>query len=348
MLKRLFYSVLGLLAFLSFTTDSFAHEAYVLSREDFQNGLKVNTQHPFTPLIDPSHWQLFLTISIIVAISYIIVVLFSTTGLSRKLDKVIRKLAFFGPLTIRIVISASFLFSAMGNEVLGPELSLKMIPGGEIIRILLFILSATILTGFLVELSAVVAFLIFIYITFTFGPYMATYLNYLGEIIVLMLFGSRFLSLDKVLFGKNLWLKGLEKFKGMEIPIVRIMYGLALIYAGLSIKFFHQNITVEVYNQYHLKRFFHETAQFIAAGAGLSEIMIGVFIMFGFVMRFTIIISLVFITLSLLYFRELVWPHLMLYGISISLIINSADKFTIDRYFIPWLGKMLRKIKTSV
>lgn len=347
MIKKLFYSFLGFIVFLSLAPYSFAHEAYVLSREDFQRGLKINTQNPFAPLTDSSHWQIFLTISIIVAISYSIVVLFSTTKLSQKLDKAVRKLAFFGPLTIRIVISASFLFSAMGNEILGPELSLKMIPGGEIIRILLFILSATILSGFLVELSAVVAFLIFIYITLTFGAYMATYLNYLGEIVVLMFFGSRFLSLDKVFFGKNLWLKSLEKFKGLEIPIVRIMYGLALIYAGLSIKFLHQNITVDVYNQYHLKRFFHETAQFIAAGAGLSEIMIGAFIILGFVMRFTIIISLVFITLSLLYFRELVWPHLMLYGISISLIINSADKFTIDRYFTTWVRKTLQKIKKS-
>ena len=344
-MKKFIFSIFSFLFLFLFQTNSFAHEAYVLTRDQFQAGLKINSQDPFAPLIDPSHWQLFLTISVIVALSYFFVVLWSTTKISQKLDKLVRKLALFGPLTIRIAISASFFFSAMGNEILGPELSLKMVPGGEIIRILLFIISAMVLSGFLVELAALISFAIFIYITFTFGPYMATYLNYLGEIVVLLLFGSRILSLDNLFFGKKLWIKGVEKFKDLEIPIVRILYGLALIYAGYTIKFQHQILTVEVYNQYHLKQFFQETAQFIAAGAGLAEIMIGVFIVLGLVMRFTVIISLVFITLSLLYFRELVWPHLMLYGISLSLIANSADKFTIDRYFVPFVGRTLAKIK---
>lgn len=337
--------VLGLIfIYLLFPFPAFAHEAYVLPREEFQAGIKINSTNPFGPLVDTSHLQLFLIISVCVALTYFFTVLWSTTSLSQKLDKLIRNLAVLGPLIIRVVISASFFFSALGNVILGPELSLEGIAGGGVIRILLFIISGMIISGFLVEIAAFISLLIFLYITFYFGPYMATYLNYFGEILVLLIFGSRFLSVDRILFGKKLWLKGAEKYKYLEIPIVRVLYGLALIYAGYSIKFQHQILTVEVYNQYHLKQFFHETAQFIAAGAGLSEIMIGAFIVFGFVMRLTVIISLIFITLSLLYFREMVWPHLMLYGISLSLIINSADKFTVDRYFVPWVGKTLKKI----
>lgn len=330
--------------FLFLPSKALAHEAYVLPRDEFQAGLKINSTNPFGPLIDPSHLQLFLIISIFVALSYILVVLWSTTDLSQKLDAFIRKLAVFGPLIIRIAISTTFFYSALTNVILGPELSLTQVPGGSIIRIILYLLSFMIISGFFVELAAVISFIIFVYITFIFGPYMATYLNYFGEILVLIFFGSRFLSIDRLLFGKKLWIKVAEKYKNLEIPIVRIFYGLALIYAGYTIKFQHQILTVEVYNQYHLKQFFHETAQFIAAGAGLSEIMIGVFIVLGLVMRWTVIISLIFITLSLLYFREMVWPHLMLYGISLSLIVNSADKFTLDRYLIPFAKKTLKRV----
>ncbi|MDE1871819.1 MAG: hypothetical protein KGI06_06300, partial [Candidatus Micrarchaeota archaeon] len=38
------------------------------------------------------------------------------------------------------------------------------------------------------------------------------------------------------------------------------------------------------------------------------------------------------ITLSLLFFREAVWPHLMLYGISLSLLINGPGPLSIDEW----------------
>ncbi len=46
-------------------------------------------------------------------------------------------------------------------------------------------------------------------------------------------------------------------------------------------------------------------------------------------MRLTILISLFYITLSLLFFRERVWPHLLLYGISFNLLVQ-PETFTID------------------
>ncbi|MGH7245319.1 MAG: hypothetical protein ACREGI_00105, partial [Candidatus Levyibacteriota bacterium] len=76
----------------------------------------------------------------------------------------------------------------------------------------------------------------------------------------------------------------------------------------------------------------------------LSEISIGLFILLGFAMRFTVLISLFFITLSLLYFHELIWPHIMLYGISFSLLINSGDVFTIDHYVPFWIQRIWKKI----
>ncbi|HET9946913.1 MAG TPA: DoxX family membrane protein, partial [Patescibacteria group bacterium] len=199
-------------------------------------------------------------------------------------------------------------------------------------RFILFALSLMIFFGIFVETAGLIGLLIFMYITNFFGIYMLTYLNYLGELIVLLLFGSRVVSFDRVLFGKKAWFTHIENLRSFEIPVVRILYGLALIYAGWSIKFQHQLLSVEVYNEYHLHDFFHASAQFIASGAGLSEIVIGLFIVLGFAQRLTVLISLFFITLSLLYFKEMLWPHLMLYGISFSLIINSADMLTIDRY----------------
>lgn len=342
-MKKIFAILLG---FLYFFVPQFAsaHEAYVLTHQEFQKGLYMNTVNPFAPLLDASHFQLSAFITFSVVVSYIFVILWSTNPIAGVLDRSIKKAKFFGLLIIRLAISLSFFYAAIGNSFLGPELSLTQIPGGEIIRILLFVISLAILLGFFVEVSAFTGLGIFFYLTQYHGIYMFTYLNYFGELFVLFFFGSRFFSIDRILFGKKAWLKYIEKFREYETPIVRILYGLALMYAGFSIKFQHQQISIWVYDQYHLNDFFHANASFIAAGAGLSEILIGLFIVIGFTMRFTILISLFFITISLLYFHELIWPHLMLYGISFSLLINSADKITSDHYMIPWTSRVLKKI----
>lgn len=334
-------SVIG---FLFFTPLAFAHEAYVLTQQQFQAGLKVNSTHPFAALTDPSHLPIFITITFWVVLTYLLIILWSATPWAAKADTVIKKANLIGPLIIRLAISASFFYGAQINCILGPELPLTNIPGGEIIRFFEFVIAFMVLLGTFTEIAGLIGLLIFLYVTRFFGLYMLTYLNYLGELLVLFLFGSRFASCDRYFFGKKLWFQKLEKLKKFETPIIRILYGLALIYAGYTIKFQHQILSIEVYNQDHLKNFFHATADFIAAGAGLSEITIGLFIVLGFAMRLTILISLVFITLSILYFREMLWPHFMLYGISFSLLINSADMYTIDRYLPRLTRFVLKKI----
>lgn len=320
-----------------------AHEAYVLTASEFKAGLESYTRYPFAPLFDAAHIKTFLLTALAVIFSYILVFIWSASRLSQALDGIIKKAKIAGPLIIRLAISASFLYAAMSNSVLGPELPLSMVPYGMVVRFLLFLTGLMVLFGVLVELAAFIALIVFIFVTFTFGVYMVTYANYFGEIIVLLLFGSRYLSFDGWIFGKKLLVEKLERFKWLETPIVRVLYGVALIYAGYTIKFVHQGLTVNVYNEYHLVNFFHAAASYIAAGAGVAEISIGLFIILGFAMRWTVLISLVFITLSILYFRELLWPHFMLYGISLSLLINSGDRLTLDSKIVPWLRGLLRK-----
>lgn len=342
-MRKIFSFLILATSYLLLATNAYAHEAYVLTPQEFQAGLLVNSTNPFNQLSDPKHLPLFLTISLFVGLSFILIILWSTTNWSQILDNIVRKAKVIGPLIIRLAISASFFFAAQINSILGPELPLDHIPYGYVLRLALFAISIMVLFGFLTELAALIGLFAFLYISYFNGLYMITYANYFGELLVLLLFGSRFLSFDSLLFGKNHWDQKFQKFRDLEVPIVRVLYGVALIFAGYTIKFQHQQLSIDVYNQYHLINFFHSSAGFIAAGAGLSEILIGLFILVGFAMRWTILISLAFITLSILYFREMLWPHLMLYGISFSLLINSGDKFTIDHYLVPWLRKLLFK-----
>jgi uncharacterized membrane protein YphA (DoxX/SURF4 family) len=325
-----------------------AHEAYVLTAKQFVAGLATTTLNPFSPLVDPTHLQIFLVTAACVLISYILVFLWSATKPAEIFDRVVRRANIFGPLIIRLAISSSFIYAAMSNAILGPELSLHALALGGVVRFLLFLCGTMIFFGILTEVAALIALVLFVYSSLTFGVYMLTYANYFGEIIVLLLFGSRHWSFDKLFFGTKLLFDKLRKVDWLETPIVRILYGVALMYAGYTIKFTHQILTIEVYNEYHLVDFFHASAAYIAAGAGLAELMIGLFIILGFNLRWTLIISLIFITLSIFYFRELLWPHLMLYGISFSLLINSGDRWTLDARIVPWFRKVLKRRPIAV
>ncbi|MBU6142253.1 DoxX family membrane protein [Patescibacteria group bacterium] len=320
-----------------------AHEAYVLTSNAFHAGLQVYSTDPFAGLLAGAHLKYFLIITGLVILSYLVILMLTTTKAYDWMEKGLYKIGLVGPLIIRLAISASFFYAAQSNVIFGPELGLSPLAGSQIIRFTLFLISLMILLGVFTELAAAVGLLIFAYVTAHYGWYMLTYANYFGELIVLFLFGSRFISIDRWTRGKERWLPVLEKYKWLEIPIVRILYGIALVYAGVSIKFLHQQLTIDVYNQYHLVNFFHASAAFIAAGAGLAEILIGSFILLGFMMRWTVLISLVFITISILYFRELLWPHLMLYGISLSLLINARDPWTVDHYAIPWADRIMER-----
>jgi uncharacterized membrane protein YphA (DoxX/SURF4 family) len=160
----------------------------------------------------------------------------------------------------------------------------------------------------------------------------------LGEIIVLILFGAREpWSAYRWLFGK---LARLPIIKQYESDIVRVFYGLALMYAAINVKFLHPILTISVIVQYNLTRFhllFPHDPLFVVLGAALAEVAIGLFIMLGFQLRLTILVTLFYITLSLIFFRESVWPHLVLYGISLNLLIT-PQKLSLDN----WLAKKIK------
>ena len=46
--------------------------------------------------------------------------------------------------------------------------------------------------------------------------------------------------------------------------------------------------------------------------------------------RFTALVFLTFLALSLSYFGEAVWPHMILIGINIVILLHGYDEFTIE------------------
>lgn len=308
-----------------------AHEAYVLPGDYFWKNLDGPASfRALNALRDQHNVLIFSEIAGAVFLLLVLNFFFRRSAPGRRFHEWLERPAFMGPIVIRLAIGAAFFYSALSWSFLGPELPLQTFPWAGLMRISLFAASGMILAGFLTELAALFALILFTFGFFFFGAYLMTYLNYLGELVVLLLFGMRRWSFDVWMFGP---LGRLRRWERYAPVMVRVSYGVALVFAAITVKFLHPDLTVSVVSNWHLAQFhwlFPSDPLLITLGGGLAELVIGLLIIFGFEMRLTVFISLIYITLSLLYFRESVWPHFLLYGISINLLIQ-PETFTLDR-----------------
>lgn len=321
---------------------AFAHEAYVIPYQQFWDEMSRPFGQPSFHALAGENLGITIAIITAVLVGLILNFFFRQSRLGGKVHSFFERFAHYGPLLVRFALAAALFFSAYTNTFLGPELPLEILPFAILARILLFLASVMIAFGFLTELATLFVLGIFILASIVVGPYMVSYANYFGELLVLLLFGMRVFSVDKYIFGKLKHLKSLEKY---ETLIVRGFYGLALIYAAVTVKLLHPDLTLYVVNHYNLTQFswlFPSDPFLVALGAGIVEIVIGLFIIIGFEMRLTVLVSLFYITLSLIFFGEQVWPHLILYGISLNLLVQ-PERFTLDhilfkhhRKDVPW------------
>ena len=57
---------------------------------------------------------------------------------------------------------------------------------------------------------------------------------------------------------------------------------------------------------------------------------VGLFFLLGLEVRFAALFLLFWLSLSLLYFGEAVWPHIILAGVAIAIFMHGYDKYTVQ------------------
>lgn len=335
---RLIKTLIGAITLWMIAPFAYAHEAYVLDKNYFWQHISDSySLQALDALNNTSNLKIagLITGSVLVVLT--LNFLFRRTKIARKLGASVEKFAPYGPLIVRISIAVAFFYSAHSMSFLGPELSLSYFVSPSFIQSILYLASIFIFLGLFTEIAALAVLIVYIASFFIFGGYMFTYLNYFGEIVILFLFGMHSFSLDKFFFKRPLFFPRFARaWRHYETTIVRIAYGVALIYAAITVKFLHPLLTTTVVTKWHLTQFhwlFPSDPLLVVFGAALAEIAIGLFIVLGFELRLTVLISLFYITLSLLYFQELVWPHLMLYGISFNLLVQ-PETFSLDHLLL--------------
>lgn len=312
-----------------------AHEAYVLTPDELRSGFHA-TGNPWTALADPANLRTFLWIAAGIALLILAVFLFARAN-RRRLGGFLERAAAWGGPVLRVVVAVGLVASARQGVFLGPEIPLASFGNAFILRGILMFAAALILAGFFTRFGATLALLVFAAAFSRHGFYLLTYANYFGEFIALILWGGGRFSLDRLLPSKqNIF----SKYSGLEPLLLRAAYGFALAWAAVNVKLLHPLLTITVVNRYNLTRFhwlFPHDPLLVTLGAGLAELLIGVLIIAGFELRTVIAVSLFYITLSLIYFGEIVWPHLILYGLSFYLLVT-PQVFSADNWLRRKLG----------
>ncbi len=247
-----------------------AHEAYVLPADYFWG--EVESQGSgisFDSLTNPNNLLIAIEIGIVVFVLLAVNFLIRQTTLGRRIHRAPQRLAWLGPLFVRFAIALALFFSALDWSFLGPELSLHAFPVASLLRTLLFASSIMIFLGLFTEIAAGIAIVIFSVGLVCFGTYLTGYLTYLGGLIVLVLFGMRTWSLGRHILGPlTRWIR----WERYGTTIVLMCFGLALIYAALSIKLLHPEISLKVVTEWNLTQFgwlFPSDPALVVLGAGL-------------------------------------------------------------------------------
>lgn len=309
----------------------FGHEVYVLDSKAITADQHDHTVNMWSALSSGHNKVTFLTFALLIGVIFGIALFMKSREFFKKLGRQIDKATIFAPDIIRIAFGASLLFSASHSALYGPELPLHSIAGGKIIQGLLWVSGTALILGIWSRVWSALMAAVWVYVFAIKGNYLLTYCNYLGEAIAVFLLPLQRMSIDYMITGRQK-AKKIMAYADYSMPIARILFGVSLLYTAVSVKFMDTALSLDVVNQYDLTKYFPFDPLFVVLGAGLIEVTISLLYIFGVLQRFTTIIFLIFMSLSLFFFKESVWPHYLLIGLGIGIFLHKPDKWSADRY----------------
>jgi len=308
----------------------FAHENYVLPTADIDRGMSDWSINVLDALKNPDNILISLYVSIGALVVFGLYYLFFTSRPGIVFDRRIKKLEPLGHVMLRLALAFSFIASAYFNSFLGPEIPLTSLPLGLLLKPVLYIIGALLLVGLFSKIVGAIGLAILILATIVYKDYMITYVNYYGEFIALILYGSMVFSLDSLLLRASRFAK---KFQEWEIPLIRITYGISILYPAITIKLLHPAIILQIVNQYKLNEIswlFPSDPLLISLGTGVTQVALGLLIIIGFETRLNALATFVLYLLSIIFFKEAVWPHYILLALALYLAINNGGEYSID------------------
>lgn len=319
-----------------------AHEVYVLTPGEVASDTAAAPFNMIATAADNlgqfGFWAFIATLVI-----FIVFFVSISRRLEQGLAKPMARLHRYAAPIARITVGLSFLAAAYYQATYGPELPLSQNFGTltPFITAVLAVVGLLIVFGIFVRTATLATLALFAVAVWKHGLYMLTYTNYLGEILVLLILGAHHGVSRLSSRGRASFHRFAEKFAPYSFALLRVCFGISLLYASLYAKILHNNLALQVVSlplaghAHSIAYYFGFDPHFMVLGAAIVEIVIALFFIFGLEIRFTSLFLLFWLSLSLGYFGEVVWPHVILIGIPIAFICSGYDRYSLE----GWLFK---------
>lgn len=339
-MKKILFIILSIVTcYLSIVPLASAHEQYVLTKHQLDVGIADKSTHVLTALTSPENIKIASLVGIGITILLILYFFYQYSKLGQLIGKKLDNAEPLGHLLLRLSLGAALIASAYFHSFLGPEIPITSIFGGNLLIPVLYACGALLLFGIFTRVVATIGFIMLLLTSWVYGDYMITYFNYFGEFLALIFFGSYFFSIDNKLFGAS---KFIKKYKNIEILLIRVTYGISVMYPAITLKLLHPAVIVEIVNEYHMNQIhwlFPQDPLLISLGTGLAQILVGIMIIIGFETRLASFATFLLYLGSIFFFKEAVWPHYVLLALAFYLVLNNGGTLTVDNY----IGKLLKK-----
>lgn len=324
-------------------TLALAHEVYVLPKEVVAHALTMPSLQMFD-IIHANAGSFFFWMFISVWAIFTILSISLTKPVERYLLPLLTRLKPHAALVARITLGSAITASGFFAAMFGPELAFGdfLSPSMASLVADVLIVSGTLITaGLFTRIVALVLAVLYFIMWAHYGVYMLTYANYLGEILLTLIIGNSSYALDRYfhhLYPHTIH-RLVEWLEHHAFFILRVCFGVSLIFASMYAKFIYAQLALETVIRYNLTDYFPFEPSFIVLGAFCIELLLGLFFILGFEVRFASLFLLFWLTLSLLYFGEAVWPHIILAGCAIAIFMHGYDDYTVE------FGLMRRRYK---
>jgi uncharacterized membrane protein YphA (DoxX/SURF4 family) len=315
-----------------------AHEVYVLTGSEIANDI---SSPPFNMLDvvknDLRQFIFWAFIAFVVVSTIFFVSIFRP--IERVLDPFFERAKKYAPMICRITVGLGLLAGAYYQASYGPELPYSAAYGSHapFITLLTVLIGVLFLAGKYVRQAAIVALALFAFAIWQNGIYMLTYTNYFGEFLILLILALHIPGQESN--ATDFWGKIERAVSPYAFLIVRVAFGVSLLYASIYAKILHNNLALQVAtlplagHMYGVAHYLGFEPHFLVLGAAIIEILIALFFIFGIEIRWTCIFLEFWLALSLWYFGEVVWPHLILIGIPIALFLWGYDQYSLEGRF---------------
>lgn len=327
-----------------------AHEVYVLSSASSSKALKSAGFSEWQVILANLHQFAFWAL-IVSTVFFVIFFTSISRRFERFADPFLRKLPPYAPVVSRITVGLGFLSAAYHGALFGPELPLTDAFGSyaDIASVALVFVGLMLVFGLYARMAALIALGLFAIEAAAHGFYLLTYANYFGEIILLLILGAHAVGVhtkrrdDARLPRRLLALK--NALTPYAFPFLRVTFGISLLYASLYAKIIHNDLALMVASTplaghtTSLAQAFGFEPHFLVLGAAIIEILLALLFILGIEIRFASIFLLFWLSLSLWYFGEAVWPHIVLIGIPIAFILYGYDKYGLEGRFFKRGGR---------